>query len=426
MKREQQVDTDRYQKPSKENATKKLVLVQNVDTAKTNILVVDDNQQNLITTKAVLEELGQNIILANSAREALKYLLKYDFAVILLDVDMPEINGLETARLIRSREKSSYTPIIFFSAWHKEESIVSEGYELGAVDYIFKPVNPVILRSKVRVFVDLFTKSTLAVNLHSELNKRILAEQNALKQKRKLQHVQVDRLNTIEEMSSALAHELNQPFTAIVNYVKGCVRRLNSGKYDVEQLITALKSAGLQAERAGAILHRIKGFIKKHKLFLEKVNIIKLIENVIALIQDDINEAQINLEIKFTQTAMPLIRLDKVQIEQTLLNLIRNGIESLQTTGSHKRILIIEVIYENLENLIINVKDNGPGINDEQKERLFDLYFTTKAKGMGIGLAICRSIIEAHGGNIMAKNNMDGGAWFQITLPISKSIQCKT
>src|SRR6266404_1660025 len=126
---------------------------------KVNILMVDDHPANLLALEAILEELGQNLVRANSGEEALKWLLKEEFAVILLDVQMPGMDGFETAALIREREKSKHTPIIFITAINKANIHVSKGYSLGAVDYIIKPVVPEILRAKVSVFIDLFKKT---------------------------------------------------------------------------------------------------------------------------------------------------------------------------------------------------------------------------------------------------------------------------
>jgi C4-dicarboxylate-specific signal transduction histidine kinase len=392
----------------------------NIPVSQAHILIVDDTPQNLVMLEAVLSELNQHLVFAKSAKEALRLVLQYDFAVILLDVNMPDIDGFETARLIRSREKSSYTPIIFLSAMHKDDVDVNQGYAMGAVDYIFKPINPVILRSKVRVFVDLFTKSTLAINLQQELGKRRRAEQRARKQQHQLQLAEQDRLSAMEEMTSALAHELNQPLTTITNYVQGCIHRLNNGDYQKEQLITALQRASQQAERAGAILHRIKNFVRKNKLYYEPVNINDLIINIIALLQEMLQEANIQLQLKLNKKPLPELLLDKIQIEQVMLNILRNSIEALQSNTQLKRTLLVQSALNTVDNtIVIQVKDNGPGIAAENIKRLFDLYFTTKPNGMGIGLSICRTIVEAHGGNISAGNNPKGGAWFQIILPIT-------
>jgi C4-dicarboxylate-specific signal transduction histidine kinase len=385
-----------------------------------HILIVDDTPQNLVALEAVLKELNQHLIFAQSAKEALRLVLQYDFAVILLDVNMPDINGFETARLIRSREKSSYTPIIFLSALHKEEMDVNQGYAMGAVDYIFKPINPIILRSKVQVFIDLFTKSTLAIKLQQELEQRRRIEQRARRQQYQLQLAEQDRLSAMEEMTSALAHELNQPLTAIANYVQGSTHLLNNDNYEKEKLIYALQRAGQQAERAGAILHRIKNFVRKNKLYYEPVNLNDLILNIVSLLQEMVQETNIQLRLDLAKTIPSGILLDKIQIEQVFLNILRNGIEALQNSDKSQREILIQSEHNKVnKNIVIHIKDNGSGIAAENLDHLFDLYFTTKAHGMGIGLSICRTIIEAHSGNIHAQNNPDGGAWFQITLPLN-------
>jgi C4-dicarboxylate-specific signal transduction histidine kinase len=385
---------------------------------KAYILIVDDNPKSLTAIGSVLKEFEHLTIFATSAREALRHVLQYNFAVILLDVQMPEMDGFETARLIRSRERSSYTPIIFLSAWHKDEAEVSKGYMLGGVDYILKPINPAILKYKVNVFVNLFTKSSLAVNLQNELKKRLRAEQQAKKQQRQLELAQLERISTMEEMASAMAHELNQPLTTITNYIKGCIHRLDEGKYEVNDLIDALQLASRQAERAGAVLHRIKNFIRKSELYLEPVVIHELIGNIQALLPDGIVGTKIQLVIKPSKKPLPEMRLDKIQLEQVLLNLLRNSIDVLENANHPTGKITIETLFRQPKALVINIKDNGPGIDPATLPRLFDLYYTTKAHGMGIGLSICRTIIEAHKGHITAFNNPRGGACFQITLPI--------
>lgn len=382
------------------------------------ILAVDDNPHNLVTIKAILDKLGQTIIFASSAEEALRYVLTYDFAVILLDVEMPNIDGFETARLIRTRERSSYTPIIFLSAAYKDKLDVSKGYEMGAVDYIFKPIDPLILRSKIKVFVDLFTKSTLAIKLQNELKKRLRAEQKTYKQQHQLKLAHSERVSTIEEMSSALAHELNQPLAAITNYVKGCIHRLNQNDLDLAQFTHVLQRTAQQAERAGAILHRIKDFVGKSQLYRENIDLNKFIKNIPNLLPDEAHQA-INIQIKINKKKLPQVWIDKIQIEQVLLNLMRNSIEALQGYEQPKPCLTMEV-FTKAGGIIIKVEDNGPGIDAESINKLFDLYFTTKTNGMGVGLSICRSIVEAHGGQITADNNPTGGACFQIYLPVKR------
>lgn len=381
------------------------------------VLLVDDNLNNLIAMESVLKGLEHSTIFATSAKEALRYVLRYDFAVILLDVQMPDMDGFETARLIRNRERSRYTPIIFMSAWQKDEIDVNKGYAIGAADYLFKPINPDILRYKVKVFIDLFTKSALAVKLETELKNRLRAEQQAHRQKRQLELAQLERIHTMEEMSSALAHELNQPLATITNYIKGCMHRLKHNEYHVDQLLEALQQASDQAERAGAILHRIKDFVRKNKLYLEPHAIFELIANIPMLLTEEIQAAAVQLDIQLGHKSPPKMLLDKIQFEQVLINLMRNSIEVLQGC-QHPRQLTVSANLKKPKTLIIQVKDNGPGIDPQTAAKLFDLYFTTKPDGMGVGLAICRTIIEAHGGHISASNTPSGGACFQINLPV--------
>ena len=134
---------------------------------KTNILVVNDSPQNHLTFKAILDKLKQNLIFANSAQEALQQISQYDFSVILLDLDIPHMNSFETAQLLRAQKKASYTPIIFLSACNSSELGVNQENAMGAVNYILKPINPLMLLSKVKAFVELFTKSTLDINLQN-------------------------------------------------------------------------------------------------------------------------------------------------------------------------------------------------------------------------------------------------------------------
>src|SRR6266567_2487077 len=146
---------------------------------KVNILLVDDKPENLLSLEAVLEKLGQNLVKAHSGREALRYVLKHDFAVILIDVQMPGMDGFETVDLIKERERSRHTPIIFITALSKNEMYITRGYSAGAVDYILKPVVPEILRSKVAVFVELFKKSEEIKRLNEDLARHALQLERA-------------------------------------------------------------------------------------------------------------------------------------------------------------------------------------------------------------------------------------------------------
>lgn len=390
---------------------------------KSHILIVDDNPSNVLTLEAVLKPLDQDLVYAYSGEEALKYVLKHDFSVILMDAQMPKLDGFETVKLIRMRDKSRYTPIIFLSAFHQDEIDIAEGYKIGAVDYILKPINPNILYSKVQVFVDLFTKSIQTQALQYELKKRLQAEKLVAQHQHQLELAHKTQITALEAMSSALAHELNQPLAAIANYARGCIRRIQTE--GAENLMYALEQTAHLAERAGKIIHRINNFARKGKLYYELLHINDLISGMSHLVTYEIKDPDINIQYELLDGPL-WVMVDKIQLEQVILNLLRNGIEAMgQPNQSEKKQLTVQtgLITENTnKQVVINIMDTGPGFLPEIAPKLFELYCTTKPHGMGMGLSICRTIIEAHRGSISAKTNPAGGAWLQITLPWAKNV----
>lgn len=175
------------------------------DKSKMNILLVDDRQENLVALEAVLQGLGQNIVMATSGQEALKHILADDFAVVLLDVQMPGMSGFETASLIRAREKSQHTPIVFLTANNKSDMHVSRGYSVGAVDYVFKPFEPEILRAKVGAFVELSQKTK---ELQEEVARRKQAEEEVLELNRELEHRVAERTAALKAANEGLKVEI--------------------------------------------------------------------------------------------------------------------------------------------------------------------------------------------------------------------------
>jgi len=202
------------------------------------LLLVDDRPENLLALEAILEPLGQILISAHSGDEALKCVLQHDFAAILLDVQMPEMNGFDAAQIIKSREKSRFIPIIFLSAINKEDAYVFKGYTMGAVDYVFKPFNPDVLRSKVAVFVDLYLKQgqlreqaeLLAESERRELElehrtELLEAEAKSAAQLSELNRQLQDRQNELEQAMgvrnrfyASMSHELRTPINAVIGY----------------------------------------------------------------------------------------------------------------------------------------------------------------------------------------------------------------
>jgi two-component system sensor kinase FixL len=231
--------------------------------------------------------------------------------------------------------------------------------------------------------------------------------------------VHVSRLSAMGEMASALAHELNQPLAAISNYMKGS-RRLLSASSDpnISKIEGALDRAAEQAIRAGQIIRRLRDFVARGESEKRVESISKLIEEAGALGLTGAREQGVQL--RFTLDPLhDLVLVDRVQIQQVLVNLFRNALEAM--AQSSKRELVVSNVAVDDDMIEIDVSDTGSGIPDEVKQNLFQTFFTTKETGMGVGLSISRSIIEAHGGRMWAEPNASGGATFRFTLPAASS-----
>jgi two-component system sensor histidine kinase DctS len=242
------------------------------------------------------------------------------------------------------------------------------------------------------------------------------AEELARQQQEKLQVTA--RLVTMGEMASTLAHELNQPLAAITSYNTGCLNKLESGDFTASQLKEALGKLAVQAQRAGHIIRRVHDFVRKSEPKLAACDLAEVIDDSIGFIEGAARRRGVRI-VREIQGMRPELLADPVMLEQVLLNLMRNGIEAMADTPASRRLLTIKLgqIDNQME---IRVIDRGPGIPPEAEEKLFTPLFSTKADGMGMGLSICRSIVEFHHGRLWMEANPDGGSIFVITLPIDR------
>ena len=225
--------------------------------------------------------------------------------------------------------------------------------------------------------------------------------------------IHVSRLTSMGEMASALAHELNQPLSAIASYMKGSVRLMDSETPDLERVRDALAAAGEQALRAGEIIRRLRAFVGKGEAAMRIEALPKLIEEAGALAMMGARDSGVRLTFKLEPGIGPVLA-DKVQVQQVVLNLMRNAAEAMG--AAEVRELTVESRPLPDGRVEVLISDTGPGLADDVLERLFQPFVTTKAEGMGVGLSICRTIIEAHGGEISARNRPEGGAVFRFTL----------
>lgn len=249
-----------------------------------------------------------------------------------------------------------------------------------------------------------------------------ITQERANQQAQREQHEklqQTARLVTMGEMASSLAHELNQPLTAIANYTSGAASRIRQAEnrqehIPNEDLIDLLTKTARQAERAGQVIRRIRGFVKRSDPIRRPTDPRVILADSIGLAEIDAREQAIEL-IQKVPEHLPLLNVDPVLIEQVLLNLIKNGIDAMR--GAQRRVLTVEVSFA-ADQMMFSVVDRGHGVPQAIRNRLFDSFYTTKSDGMGMGLNICRSIIESHQGRLWFEDNPDGGCTFRFTLPV--------
>ena len=284
----------------------------------------------------------------------------------------------------------------------------------------------IILSLFLRSSRDLNNRLSLSkLSLEKEIKEKQLAQEQTLSHQDELAHV--TRLSTMGEMASGLAHELNQPLSAINTYVQGCIRRINMGNNDTEEIVNALQLTAQQAERAASIIRRLRSFVRKeqtHKTYSEINNII---HEVSIFFESQFKNKKIQLNFQL-QDNLPPVLIDIIQIEQVLVNLLKNSIESLADIDVNEASITIST--KQLGNndhefgvIELCVIDNGHGIGKDKLKRIFNPFFTTKNSGMGMGLSISSSIIEAHNGKLYAANNTIQGARFCFTLPLTKENQ---
>lgn len=242
-------------------------------------------------------------------------------------------------------------------------------------------------------------------------------------QERRMQELQselihVSRLTAMGEMASSIAHELNQPLSAITNYVNGSATLLALDNPELPRVRDALNRAAEQALRAGDIIKRLREFVAKGETDHHSLeNPATMIEEAAALALVGAKEQGVRVTVRCNRDLHPIV-VDKVQVQQVALNLIRNAVEAMD--GSDPRELTITVRAKDRDMAVFSIADSGPGLQPEVAERLFQPFVTTKANGMGVGLSICRTIIEAHGGRIWAEPNEGGGTVFSFTLPFAE------
>jgi signal transduction histidine kinase len=383
-----------------------------------NILLVDDQPANLVALEAMLQGLGQNLVTADSGREALKRMMGQDFAVILLDVKMPEMDGFETASLIRQRDKSRDTPIIFLTAADRSQTEAVRGYAVGAVDYLVKPVVPEFVRSKVAVFVELAKKNALLrrqaeLLRESEQAARDLAETRAALV-RDLEHKNAE----LETFSYAVSHDLRAPLRRIDSFSRAIVEsqaeRLDpQGRHFLERVREASQQMAQLIDDVLYLSRVTRAELREHDVDLS---------GLVTLLLDRMQEAEPDRKVE----AKVRPGLTASGDGQLLRIALQNLLENAWKFSSREPVTRIEFGTTNLPGeSAYFVRDNGAGFNMAYADRLFGpfqrLHPSTDFPGSGIGLATVQRIIHRHGGRIWGEGLEGQGATFHFTLGRSRT-----
>ena len=248
-----------------------------------------------------------------------------------------------------------------------------------------------------------------------DITARVRAEEKARERQAELAHV--SRLGTIGEMATGLAHELNQPLAAIVNYVQACLERMRSGKGDPKELFVDMERAAAQAERAGEIIESIRDFVRKREPRRAAADLNALVQGATDLVRLEARRGSVQLHLELADS-LPPVTVDSIQIQQVVVNLARNGLEAMEDTEAGARRLTIRTSKAGDGFVECAVADTGPGLSRDAMTRMFDPFYSTKPNGLGMGLSISRSIIEGHGGRLSTEPAPDGGTTFRFTLPL--------
>ncbi len=377
------------------------------------VLLVDDRPDNLLALTAVLEPLGADLVTARSGEEALRFLLGEEFAVIVLDVQMPVLDGFETARLIKQRERTRHIPIVFLTAISGEPEHYLRGYEIGAVDYVYKPFAPEILRAKVRVFMELWQRGAIIERQRSELEAR-LADLDRANEALARQAVELERSNAaLERFAEVAAHELRQPLHNVAGFLDLLLSR-HRGDLGAEASLLA-ERAGAGVEEARSLTSALLSYAKAgtEPLRQEPVPLAELLESAKRQVPA-LEEHGAAVE---AEGSLPAVRGDRRLLERLLANLLDNAVKFRSDAPPRVRVRA-EPAGDAWK---VVVSDNGVGIDPADAPRLFTVFARLHPRderpGHGVGLAVCRRIVERHGGTIRCEPAARGGTAIWFTLP---------
>jgi signal transduction histidine kinase len=405
-----------------------------------NILLVDDDIRNLDVLESVLSSPDYRLVRAETAQEALTALMDGVFAAIVLDIQMPGTSGIELANLIKQRKRTQYIPIIFLTAYLQEEADILQCYEIGAVDFLTKPINPKILKSKIMVFGELFRKNQELARLNNTLENEIshrhqterelLLVNNELEARVNERTVELTRANRAKDnFLAALSHELRTPLNPVLLLASELANDPDLPELIRDKFNIIAKNVGVEARLIDDLLDMNR--IVHGKLVVDKqlVSVHTVLQEAMATVQEDVRTKQITPHLDFRAEKCVLFG-DAVRLQQIFWNVLKNAVKFTPRGGQ-----VTVQTFSDVENgkVVIKVIDTGIGMTPKEVGYIFSAFSqgdhasahgSHRFGGLGLGLAISRMLVELHSGTIKAESaGPNQGAVFTMAFPFVEAVE---
>jgi two-component system NtrC family sensor kinase len=376
------------------------------------VLIVDDREANLRLLEELLSEMDCELVRATSGNEALRLLLKREFALMLLDVHMPEMDGYEVANLVRQQPANRNMPIVFVTATLNSDENLRRAYGSGAVDFLLKPIDPIILRSKVRVFLDLYSSRRSLERAYQQL------------QQMQGQLIQSAKMSSLGQLVAGIAHEINNPLAFASSHLDTARDQLTRVEPEIRgalsepalerwsRALNRLSEMSIGLERIRDLVLKLRTFSRLDEGERKLVDVRECIDSVLTIFGHRLR-GRIQLDVDVAEPS----QLDcyPALFNQALANLVSNAIDAISGEGQ------IRISTRRLgREFVLAVADSGTGIPEELRARVFDPFFTTKpvGQGTGLGLSITYSIVQKHGGTLEIADAPEGGTVMSMRVPL--------
>ncbi len=311
------------------------------------------------------------------------------------------------------------------------------GFSILAVDYLFiPPISGFVFNAAAATYLAAFVVCAMAASWVSSSKKKSaealketrdqlearVSERTAMLMKTQSELTHLSRVLSMGELTASIAHEIKQPLTAIVAHGDACLEWLSADPPNLDKARHTAERIIQEGSRAGAVLSRIRALFKKEDPSKILMDINEPIHDLMVLLRDEALKRRISVQTDLG-TALPNVEVDRVQIQQVILNLVMNGMDAISTAGKTEKLLVIRSRKASERQVLVQIEDSGSGLSEENLEKIFDTFFTTKAQGIGMGLSISRSIVESHEGRLWATPRPSGGTIFQFTVPVRSKTQ---